>query len=207
MITRYLYRGGEIFTAMTGIFANYAERLTEQLGAFDWGPVAKLGQELFDVWHQSGQVFLCGKGGSAGNAVHLANDFLYGVSSHVEAPGLRVEALSANSAVLTCLANDIGYDEVFAEQIRVKGNSGDILIVLSGSGNSENVVKALDTAKGRGVKTFAILGYSGGKCLSSADVAIHFPVDDMQIAEDLQLIVGHMCMQYLYKKIRESAPE
>jgi len=104
---------------MSTIFASYAERLTEQLSPFNWDPVLKLGQELFDAWHQSGQVFLCGYGGSAGNAVHLANDFLYGVSSHVKASGLRVEALSANSAVLTCLANDIGYDEVFAEQIKL----------------------------------------------------------------------------------------
>lgn len=111
--------------------------------------------------------------------------------------GMRVEALSANPAVLTCLANDLGYDLVYAEQLRVKANPGDVLIVFSGSGNSPNVVKALEMGNTLGMKTFAVLGYSGGKCKEVAQHPIHFAVDDMQIAEDLQLIVGHMCMQWL----------
>ena len=72
-----------------------------------------------------------------------------------------------------------------------------MLLVLSGSGNSPNVVKALEAGKKTRMRTFAILGYTGGLCKELADVAIHFPIDDMQIAEDLQLIVGHMCMQWL----------
>ncbi len=92
----------------------------------------------------------------------------------------------------------MGYEDIFAEQVRVKGNPGDILIVLSGSGNSANVVKALETANAKGMKTFAILGYSGGRCRAIAQHPIHFAVDDMQISEDLQLIVGHICMQWLY---------
>jgi D-sedoheptulose 7-phosphate isomerase len=110
---------------------------------------------------------------------------------------MRVEALSANPSVLTCLANDLGYERVFAHQLQVKGNVGDVLIVLSGSGNSPNVVKALETANSTGMKTFAVLGYSGGRCKEIAQHSIHFDVDDMQIAEDMQLVVGHMCMQWL----------
>lgn len=186
------------------IFRNYADRLSQLLKEFDWQPVEQLAQDLFACWDFRRQVFLCGNGGSAGNAIHLANDFLYGIASQVDSPGMRVEALTANSAVLTCLANDIGYEEIFSEQIRVKALPEDLLIVLSGSGNSENIVRALKTAKDRGVRTCAILGFSGGQCLTIADHAIHFPVDDMQIAEDLQLIVGHMCMQYLSQKILET---
>jgi D-sedoheptulose 7-phosphate isomerase len=142
-------------------------------------------------------VFLCGNGGSAANAIHLANDFLYGVSKTLGS-GLRVTALPANASVLTCLANDLGYDAIFSAQLAVQARRGDMLIVLSGSGNSPNILKALEHAKSMSVKTYAILGYSGGKAKAMADVPIHFAVDDMQISEDLQLIVGHMLMQYLY---------
>jgi len=179
----------------------YANRIANLLIEYNWHPVELLGEALYTAWNSRQQVFICGNGGSAANAIHLANDFLYGIASDVTDPGLRVEALPANSAVLTCLANDVGYEEVFAEQIRVKGNPGDLLIVLSGSGNSENVVRALDAAKDRDMNTCGILGYSGGECLRRANIVIHFPIDDMQIAEDMQLIVGHMCMQYLCGKI------
>lgn len=156
-------------------------------------------EALKEAWRDHKVVYLCGNGGSAGNALHLANDFLYGAGKKYGG-GLNVEALSANSAVLTCLGNDIGYDQIFAEQIRVKGKTGDVLIVFSGSGNSPNVVNALELANDIGMKTFAVLGYSGGRCLEIAQHPIHFEIDDMQISEDLQLIVGHMCMQWLYEK-------
>jgi len=128
--------------------------------------------------------------------MHLANDFIYGAGIS-NGGGLRVEALSANPAVLTCLANDLGYEDIFAEQLKVKANPNDILLVLSGSGNSANLVKALNVANSKGMKTFAILGYSGGRCKTLAHHSIHFAIDDMQIAEDLQLVVGHICMQWL----------
>jgi D-sedoheptulose 7-phosphate isomerase len=156
-----------------------------------------LGRDFLDCWQKKRQVFICGNGGSAGNAIHLANDFLYGISK-VAGSGLRVNALSANAAVLTCLANDEGYDTIFSTQLAVQANHGDVLVVLSGSGNSPNILKVLAKAKEMGVKSYAILGYSGGKAKAMADVAIHFAVDDMQISEDLQLIVGHMVMQWLY---------
>jgi D-sedoheptulose 7-phosphate isomerase len=126
------------------------------------------------------QVFLCGNGGSAGNAVHLANDFLYGISK-THGSGLRVTALSANSAVITCLANDEGYDHIFSMQLAVQAQHGDVLIVLSGSGNSPNILKALEEAKRIGMRSYAILGYTGGRAKAMADVAIHFAIDDMQI--------------------------
>ena len=144
------------------------------------------------------QVFICGNGGSAGNAIHIANDYLYGIAKR-PGGGLRVNALSANPAVLTCLANDIGYEHIYSEQLSVMANADDLLIVLSGSGNSPNIVAALEQAKAMNIKSYALLGFSGGRSKELADVAIHFPIDDMQISEDLQLIVGHMLMQWLYK--------
>lgn len=176
-------------------FAGYAKRLGDILKTYDWSNVAMLAKALHGAWGNGRQVFLCGNGGSAANAMHIANDLLYGIS--MNDAGIKVTALPSNSSVVTCLANDLGYDEIFARQIKVQGEEGDVLIVLSGSGNSPNVVKALQQAKAMGIQTFAILGYSGGKCLELADVPIHFPVNDMQICEDLQLVVGHMIMQWL----------
>jgi len=112
-------------------------------------------------------------------------------------PGLRVEALPANAGVITCLANDTGYDNIYSHQLEVKGRKGDLLIVLSGSGNSSNVVRALETANSMEITSFAILAFSGGRCRELADTAIQFEVNDMQVAEDTQLIVGHLCMQWL----------
>ena len=178
-------------------FADYSRRLQDVLAVADWTAVHQLAQALLESWHQGRRVFLCGNGGSAGNAIHLANDFLYGIAK-TTGGGLKVMALSANSAVMTCLANDVGFDHIFSEQLAVQAQKGDLLIALSGSGNSGNIVRVLEQAGVMGVRSFAILGFSGGKSKQLADVAIHFPVDDMQIAEDLQLIVGHMVMQWLY---------
>lgn len=180
-------------------FRAYAARLGDLLDRFDWSPVEQLADELLDCWKTGRQVFLAGNGGSAGNAVHLANDFLYALSKR-PGSGLRVHGLPANSSVLTCLANDEGYEKIYSLQLAVQARPGDVLIVFSGSGNSPNILEALDEAKRIGMKSFAVLGFSGGKAKSLADVPIHFAIDDMQIAEDVQLVIGHMIMQWLYAK-------
>ena len=178
--------------------AGYANKLSDVLGSSDWSSVAQLGKDMRECWLAGRQVFFCGNGGSAGNAIHLANDFLYGIAKRTGA-GLKVQALSANPAVMTCLANDVGYDFIYSEQLAVLAESGDLLVVLSGSGNSPNILRVLEQAKSMNVKSCAILGYTGGECKSLADFSIHFPVDDMQIAEDMQLVVGHMLMKWLYQ--------
>jgi D-sedoheptulose 7-phosphate isomerase len=179
--------------------SSYLTRLSQAAQNTPYDEVQILADSLQVAWSQKKAIYLCGNGGSAGNAIHIANDWIYGAGVN-EGVGLRVEALSANAAVLTCLGNDIGYENIFSEQLRVKADEGDILIVLSGSGNSPNVVTALEQGASLGMKTFAILGFDGGRCKSLAQHAIHFPIDDMQISEDLQLIVGHICMQWLSKE-------
>ena len=183
-------------TQVDARFGDYARRLNGVLQEADWTPVQRLAEELRACWQTGRQVFLCGNGGSAANAIHLANDLLYGVAKR-KGGGLRVHALPANTSVLTCLANDVGYDGVFAHQLAVQARTGDLLVALSGSGNSPNIVLALEEAKSIGMRSCAILGYSGGKAKSMADFSIHFPIADMQISEDLQLVVGHMVMQWL----------
>ncbi len=182
----------------TAVFTAYASRLQEVLATSDWSGVAQLSQDMKDCWMNGRQVFFCGNGGSAGNAIHLANDYLYGIAKRTGG-GMRVSSLSANAAVITCLANDVGYDAIYSEQLAVQAQASDLLIVLSGSGNSPNILRVLEQAKAMGVKTCGILGYSGGKAKAMCDVPIHFAIDDMQIAEDMQLIVGHMVMQWLYE--------
>jgi D-sedoheptulose 7-phosphate isomerase len=178
-------------------FLAYSQRLSDTLLGFDWSPVARLAEDLRECWRSERQVFLCGNGGSAGNASHLANDFLYPLSK-MKGSGIRAHALTENPAVLTCLANDEGYDSIFAYQLAVLARKGDVLLAFSGSGNSPNIVMALEEAKHIGMRSYAVVGYSGGKAKALADVPIHFAIDDMQIAEDTQTIVCHMIIQWLY---------
>lgn len=178
-------------------FFNYSEKLKELLSSSDWTEVQELANDINVCWKEKRRVFFCGNGGSAGNAIHLANDFLYGIAKRTGG-GLRVLSLSDNPAVISCLANDLGYEYIFSEQLAVQANQGDLLIALSGSGNSSNIIRVLEQARIMNVKSYAILGFTGGKSKDIADVAIHFPIDDMQIAEDMQVIVGHMLMQWLY---------
>ena len=190
---------------LTGKFADYAGRLSGVLKSQDWAGVSTLGHDLLDAWKTRRQVFLCGNGGSAGNAAHLANDLIYGVSGEAGS-GIRAHALSANSSVLTCLANDVGYDSIYSAQLGVMADPDDILIVFSGSGNSPNIVNALEEARRIGMKTYAVVGYSGGRARELAEYPIHFAIDDMQISEDLQLVVGHMVMQHLRSVSEEKTP-
>ena len=178
---------------------NYKARLISTLSEADLSGISFLAQDMESCWRSGKHVYICGNGGSAGNAIHIANDFVYGIAKKT-GEGLKTTALSANQAVLTCLANDIDYSDIYSEQVALFAQQGDILIVLSGSGNSPNIRKAIEQAKSMGIKTYGVFGYYGGECKDLVDVPIHFEVNDMQISEDLQLIVFHMIMQWLYKR-------
>ena len=183
-------------------FSDYAKLLARVLAVADWANVLKLSEMILQARNSGGRIFLCGNGGSAANAVHIANDLVYAVAERTGA-GIDAISLSANTAVLTCLGNDVGFENTYSEQLAVSGRAGDVLIVLSGSGNSQNVINAIHTAQKRDMRTVAILGFDGGLCKQIVDLPIHFNIDDMQIAEDLQLTVGHMVMKWLKKEIAE----
>jgi D-sedoheptulose 7-phosphate isomerase len=176
---------------------DYISRLKRALDLIPAEPLEALADALMIAWRDKKQVFIFGNGGSAGNAIHLANDFLYGISQQF-GHALRVTALPSNSAVITCLANDEGYDSIFFRQLAVLAEPGDLAIAFSGSGNSPNILRALEHCAANNIASFAVLGYSGGKAKDLASYVIHIPVDDMQISEDLQLVVGHLMMQWLY---------
>lgn len=181
---------------MTNRLNSYLDRLKVAVGGVSPEAVKKLYDDLSRTWDDGRRIYLCGNGGSAGNAIHLANDFIFGAGKS-RGIGLRAEALPANQSVISCLANDIGYQEIFAEQLRVKAENGDVLIALSGSGNSPNILRALEVARTMGMSSHAILGFDGGKALSMADNVLHVKINDMQIAEDAQVIIGHLMMQWL----------
>ncbi len=176
-------------------FSNLNEVLNQDLRA----NIIKLSELLFDAWSKKKSIYICGNGGSAGNAIHIANDMLYGAGEK-NGTGIRIESLSANPAVITCLANDIGYENIFSEQIRVKANKGDLLIVLSGSGNSKNIINAINTAKQIDMEVFGIIGFNGGECKNILKNYVHTNINDMQICEDMQMIILHICMQWLSKQ-------
>ena len=159
----------------------------------DWPIVV---QKLEAARKNGAGIFLAGNGGSAANANHLATDLIYGVS--VGGRGaFRVHSLSANPSVLSCLANDTGYENIFARQLEALAKPGDWLLIFSGSGNSPNILKALETARRLKVTTLSFLGFDGGKAKGMSDHVIHFPVHDMQAAEDLHMIAGHLLLKSL----------
>ena len=181
---------------MPAILRHYSQSLVDSLECVSQAALSSLLFDLENARSQRSTVFLCGNGGSAANALHWANDLLYGAARGGR-PGLRVHALPANAAICTCLANDEGYQEVFSSQLKVLASAGDLLIVFSGSGNSPNVLCAIEAAKLLGMRSWAIVGFDGGQALRMADCAIHFQIDDMQVAEDCQMVLGHVVTRML----------
>ncbi|MCI9009541.1 MAG: SIS domain-containing protein [Lachnospiraceae bacterium] len=141
-------------------------------------------------------IFICGNGGSAATASHYCCDFNKGISENQEQK-YHFECLNDNIPTMMAVANDISYDEIFRFPLRNKMTPSDIFIGISGSGNSRNVVNAMEYAKSIGGTTIAIVGYSGGRLREIADHCIHVRIDHMQIAEDLHLILDHMMMSVL----------
>lgn len=144
------------------------------------------------------RIFICGNGGSASTASHFVCDFNKGVSYEQEKK-YNFECLSDNVPMMMAIANDISYDDIFIIPLKNKLAKGDVVIGISGSGNSENVRRALAYAKQIGAVTIALTGYDGGVIKDTADYCIHIAVNNMQIVEDIHLILDHMMMYILSK--------
>lgn len=139
------------------------------------------------------KIFICGNGGSASTASHLECDFNKGISYDQEKK-YDIECLTDNVPMMMAIANDIGYDDIFVVPLKNKLKKGNILIGISGSGNSKNVIKAFEYANSLGVDTIAFTGYSGGKLKEIAKYNIHVEINNMQIVEDIHLVLNHMMM-------------
>lgn len=151
---------------------------------------------LEDARLERKRIFICGNGGSASTASHFECDFNKGISYDQEIK-YDIECLSDNVPMMMAIANDIGYDDIFVVPLKNKLKAGDIVIGISGSGNSENVIRAFHYANEAGAETIAFTGYDGGKLKKIAKHNIHVAVENMQITEDIHLILNHMMMYIL----------
>lgn len=178
--------------------ANYGARLNNTWNSIPPSDIGLLADAIIDCITSQKRLFVCGNGGSGANAIHIENDFVYGISKQI-GRGLKCQALSSNQAVLSCLANDEGYDRIFSAQIAIQGSQNDLLLVLSGSGQSTNILNAIETAKSMNIKTAGIIGFDGGKALNQLDIGLHVPIHDMQISEDIQMMIAHVISQHIFE--------
>lgn len=155
---------------------------------------------LDEVRRKKGRIYICGNGGSAATASHFQNDFNKGVSEYINVP-FHFHCLNDNMATIMAIANDIGYEEVFRFQLRNTLEENDILVAISGSGNSPNVINAVEYAKEHGCKIIGLTGFSGGKLKEMSDISLHAPVNSMQVTEDIHMIFDHMMMSIFYKHL------
>lgn len=155
---------------------------------------------LDETRQRKGRIYICGNGGSAATASHFQNDFNKGVSEYIDVP-FRFHCLNDNMATIMAIANDIGYEEVFRFQLRNNLEENDVLIAISGSGNSPNIIHAVEYAKEHGCKIIGLTGFLGGKLKEMADISLHVPVNSMQVTEDIHMIFDHMMMSIFYKHL------
>lgn len=163
------------------------------LDSLDSGAINEVMNVLEQARLLGKRIFICGNGGSASTSSHLECDFNKGISYDQDIK-YDIECLSDNVPMMMAIANDIGYDDIFVVPLRNKLKKGDIVIGISGSGNSTNVVKAFEYANGLGADTIALTGYNGGRLKEIAKYGIHVAVDNMQIVEDVHLVLNHMMM-------------
>jgi D-sedoheptulose 7-phosphate isomerase len=157
---------------------------------------------LYEAFEKGCTIFLIGNGGSAAAASHLGQDLAKGTLSSMQAERrFRVVPLTDNIGFITALANDEGYDSIFEQQLRNLARSGDLLVAISGSGNSENVIRAVDYARSIGMKTIGVTGFDGGKLRTLADESVHVPVDDMGMTEALHGVIFHIAMSRLRTRL------
>ena len=153
---------------------------------------------LDETRQKKGRIYICGNGGSAATASHFQNDFNKGVSEYIDVP-FRFHCLNDNVATLMAIANDIGYEEVFRFQLRNNLEENDVLVAISGSGNSHNVIRAVEYEKEHGCKIIGLTGFYGGKLKELSDISLHAPVNSMQVTEDIHMIFDHLMMSIFYK--------
>ncbi len=168
----------------------YAAEAAERLMRTDFGRLAEIGERLLKAKAEGRTVFLMGNGGSAATASHVTNDLVKGCRAG-DAPGFRAFCLCDSTALVTCLANDFSYEEVFSVLLRTYAQPGDVVIAFSGSGNSPNVVHGLKTARELGLSTIGFGGRDGGKMKALCDLLLLAPTDSMELLEDLHLVYFH----------------
>jgi len=188
----------QIFSKDPAKFASsYLTYLQSILNEIDTKEIARFIETLMNARKRKATIFFIGNGGSAATASHFANDISIGTNDY-DKP-FKAISLTDNVPILTALGNDFGFDEIFVRQLRVLGQPGDVVVGISASGNSANLLKAFEYAKKINIKTVAITGFDGGKLKTMADEGIHVPTGTKEYgpAEDVHMILDHLVGSYL----------
>jgi D-sedoheptulose 7-phosphate isomerase len=180
----------------------YVGRLRTAVEALPMDRLAELGEILYRTYRNGQQVFTLGNGGSASTASHMAAD-LGKNTSKANMRRFRVLSLNDNQALLTALANDLGYENVFSEQLKNLIRAGDLLVAISASGNSPNVLNAIRYAQEQCAEVVGILGFQGGKAAELVDLSIIVPCDHYGVVEDVHLIINHILVDYFDHRLAE----
>lgn len=189
----------------SSFFSAYAAELARAAGTVEPAALDRAASILLEAYTAGARVFSCGNGGSASIANHLQCDHVKGIATGTDLSP-RVMSLSTNVELLTAIANDIGYEEIFAYQLRSQSRPGDVLIAVSSSGRSANIVRAIASARDHGLRTIAITGFGGGDARVTADAAIHVDCTNYGIVEDLHQGIMHALAQYI-RQSRMTADE
>jgi len=179
----------------------YLNELRRLLDRIDHRPIDRLGELLFEAWQGDRQVLVIGNGGSASTASHYVTDLVKTAS----VPGvrrLRTLSLTDNPGLTTAIGNDIAYEDTFLFPLESYARTGDLVIAISGSGRSPNVVRALQWARERGLTLVAVTGFDGGTIASMVDLHVNIPTTNFGLLEDLHLSIGHMVSQALHHRLR-----
>jgi len=182
---------GEKMSGKENFARMYIDQLAEALNELPEDKFAEINSVLQDARETGRQVFVIGNGGSASTASHMVCDF----SKNTRENGknrMRAICLNDNAPSVLAYANDEGYDIIFSEQLLALGKPGDVLIAISGSGNSSNILKAIETARQMQIKVVGLTGFKGGKMKAMTDVCLVVPSDSMEIIEDAHLIINHI---------------
>lgn len=175
----------------------YYGRLMEVIKRFNLDEMNDAMNAIYETYKNGGTIYVCGNGGSASTASHMQNDFNKGISEYVDLK-FNFYCLNDNVSTMMAVANDIGYEEVFRFPLINKITSKDLLIGISGSGNSKNVINAAEYAQSCGINVLGMTGYTGGKLAQIADYIMHINEMGMQIAEYLHVTFTHMRMKIFY---------
>jgi D-sedoheptulose 7-phosphate isomerase len=179
----------------------YLEYVQTVLKAINPAEIARFIATLLDARERGATIFFIGNGGSAATASHFANDLSIG--THEYDQPFRALSLTDNVPVMTAIGNDFGYQDVFVRQLRVLGKKGDVLVAISASGNSPNLLTAFEHARRAGIKTVAITSFDGGKMKTMADEGIHVPTAPKEYgpAEDAHMVLDHLVGAYLMRYV------
>ena len=180
----------------------YSARLKEMVARQNSTVIVAMARMIAGTFEDGGKVLLCGNGGSAADAQHLATELTIRYRSSVNRPALPAIALSTDTSALTAGANDLGYDAVFARLVEAYGREGDILLALSTSGNSQSVLNALDSARQQGMKTLALLGGDGGLMKGLADLEIIVPHSgSADRVQECHITIGHVLIDLVERML------